>query len=120
MQLECGGIFQGFREIKQNLNVETALVQTQSPVDFEDSLRDFASCGFKIIFAHGFEYTDAALRVGEQFAKTWFIVTSESRSAARGHGRGCLQSAPAVKASGGHLGKGQRSRATNHRGENRS
>jgi basic membrane lipoprotein Med (substrate-binding protein (PBP1-ABC) superfamily) len=71
-----------FREIKQALNVETALVQTQSPADFEDSLRDFASRGFNIVFAHGFEYTDAALKVGKLFPKTWFIVTSGSGSAA--------------------------------------
>ena len=74
--------FQGLQEIKKDLNVETALVQTQSPADFEDSLRDFASRGFNIVFAHGFEYTDAALRVGKLFPKTWFIVTSGSGSAA--------------------------------------
>jgi basic membrane protein A and related proteins len=74
--------FQGLQEIKKDLNVETALVQTQSPADFEDSLRDFASRGFNVVFAHGFEYTDAALRVGKLFPKTWFIVTSGSRSAA--------------------------------------
>jgi basic membrane protein A len=54
--------FHSLQEIKQALNVETALVQTQSPADFEDSLRDFASRGFSIVFAHGFEYTDAALK----------------------------------------------------------
>jgi basic membrane protein A len=70
------------QEIEQALNVETALMQTQSPADFEDSLRDFASRGFNIVFAHGFEYTDAALKVGKLFPKTWFIVTSGSGSAA--------------------------------------
>ena len=74
--------FQGLQQIKKELNVETALVQTQSPPDFEDSLRDFASRGFNIVFAYGFEYTDAALRVGKLFPKTWFIVTSGSGSAA--------------------------------------
>jgi basic membrane protein A and related proteins len=74
--------FHGPQEIEQALNVETAVVQTQSPADFEDSLRDFASRGFNIVFAHGFEYTDAALKVGKLFPKTWFIVTSGSGSAA--------------------------------------
>ena len=72
--------FEGLQEIKKDLNVETALVQTQSPADFEDSMRDFASRGFNIVFAHGFEYTDAALKVGKLFPKTWFIVTSGSGS----------------------------------------
>jgi basic membrane protein A len=57
-------------------------VQTQSPADFEDSLRDVASRGFNIVFAHGFEYTDAALKVGRLSPKTWFIVTSGSGSPA--------------------------------------
>lgn len=72
--------FNGLQEIKKDLNAETALVQTQSPADFEDSMRDFASRGFDIVFAHGFEYTDAALKVGKLFPKTWFIVTSGSGS----------------------------------------
>ncbi|MBV8136071.1 MAG: BMP family ABC transporter substrate-binding protein [Deltaproteobacteria bacterium] len=74
--------FQGLQQINKELNVETALVQTRSPADFEDSLRHFASRDFNIVFAHGFEYTDAALRVGKLFPKTWFIVTSGSGSAA--------------------------------------
>ena len=74
--------FNGLQEIKQDLHAETALVQTQSPADFEDSMRDFASRGFDIVFAHGFEYTDAALKVGKLFPKTWFIVTSGSGSSA--------------------------------------
>jgi len=57
--------FQGPQEIRQNLNVEPALAQTQAPADFEDSLRDFASRGFDIIFAHGFECADAALKSGK-------------------------------------------------------
>jgi basic membrane lipoprotein Med (substrate-binding protein (PBP1-ABC) superfamily) len=72
--------FQGLQQIKKDLNVETALVQTQSPSDFEDSLPDFASRGFSIVFTHGFEYTDAALRVGKLFPKTRFIVTSLKRT----------------------------------------
>ena len=57
-------------------------MQTQSPTDFEDSLGEFASRGFNIVFAHGFECTDAALKVGKLFPKTWFIVTSGSGSVA--------------------------------------
>ncbi|MGO9602160.1 MAG: BMP family protein [Candidatus Binataceae bacterium] len=74
--------FDGLQLIKQDLNADTALVQTQSPADFEDAMRDFASRNFDIVFAHGFEYTDTALRVGKLFPKTWFIVTSGSGSSA--------------------------------------
>ena len=66
--------------MKRKLGADTAMVQTQSPADFEDAFRDFAQRGFTIIFAHGFEYTDTALKVAKLFPKTWFIVTSGSGS----------------------------------------
>jgi basic membrane protein A len=72
--------FDGLQLIKQNLGAETAMVQTTSPADFEDAMRDFASRGSRVIFAHGFEYTDTALKVGKSFPKTFFIVTSGSGS----------------------------------------
>jgi basic membrane protein A and related proteins len=74
--------FDGLRLIKQKLGADTALVQTTSPADFEDAFRDFASRGFKLIFAHGFEYTDAALKVARDFPATYFVVTSGSGSSA--------------------------------------
>jgi basic membrane protein A and related proteins len=74
--------FEGLELIKKSLGAETALVQTTSPVDFEDAFRDFASRSFNLIFAHGFEYTDAALKVARDFPHSWFVVTSGSGSAA--------------------------------------
>jgi basic membrane protein A and related proteins len=72
--------FDGLQLIKKNLGAQTAMVQTTSPADFEDAMRDFASRGFRVVFAHGFEYTDTALKVGKSFPKTYFIVTSGSGS----------------------------------------
>jgi basic membrane protein A and related proteins len=74
--------FDGLQLIKQNLGADTAMVQTTSPADFEDAMRDFASRGFRVVFAHGFEYTDTALKVGKSFPQTYFIVTSGSGSSA--------------------------------------
>lgn len=68
--------FDGLQLIKRDLGAQTALVQTTSPADFEDAFRDFASRGFDVVFAHGFEYTDTALRVARYFPHTYFIVTS--------------------------------------------
>jgi basic membrane lipoprotein Med (substrate-binding protein (PBP1-ABC) superfamily) len=70
--------FDGLQLIKSKLGAETALVQTRSPADFEDSFRDFASRGFELIFAHGFEYTDEALKVARSFPNTYFVVSSGS------------------------------------------
>jgi basic membrane protein A and related proteins len=74
--------YQGLELIKNKLGADTALVQTKSPADFEDAFRDFASRGFDLIFAHGFEYTDSALEVSRSFPKTYFVVSSGSESSA--------------------------------------
>ena len=72
--------FEGLQLIKRELGAETALVQTKSPADFEDAFRDFASRGFDLIFAHGFEYTDQAIEVARHFPNTYFVVSSGSQS----------------------------------------
>jgi basic membrane protein A and related proteins len=74
--------YDGLQLIRRQLGAQTALVQTASPADFDDAFRDFAARGFKLIFAHGFEYTDAALSAGQQFPHTYFVVTSGSGSSA--------------------------------------
>jgi basic membrane protein A and related proteins len=68
--------YDGLESIKRDLGAETAQVQTTSPADFDDAFRDFAARDFNLIFAHGFEYTDAALKAGRQFPHTYFVVTS--------------------------------------------
>jgi basic membrane protein A and related proteins len=74
--------YDGLQLIRQQLGAQTALVQTTSPADFDDAFRDFAVRGFKLIFAHGFEYTDAALSAGRQFPHSYFVITSGSASSA--------------------------------------
>jgi basic membrane protein A len=74
--------FEGLQLIKKRLGAQTAMVQTNSPADFEDAFRDFASRGFNLIFANGFEYTDAAIQAGRDFPHTVFVVSSGSRSSA--------------------------------------
>jgi basic membrane protein A len=72
--------FDGLQLIKAKLGAETAMVQTRSPADFEDSFRDFAARGFDLIFAHGYEYTDSAIDVARYFPHTYFVVSSGSAS----------------------------------------
>jgi basic membrane lipoprotein Med (substrate-binding protein (PBP1-ABC) superfamily) len=74
--------YEGLQSIKRRTGAEVATVQTSSPADFDDAFRDFASRHFNLIFAHGFEYTDAALKAGHDFPATTFVVTSGSASAA--------------------------------------
>ena len=73
--------YDGLMLIHKRLGADTAMVQTTSPADFADAMRDFAARGFRLVFAHGFEYTDAAISTGRQFPHTIFAVTSGSASA---------------------------------------
>jgi basic membrane lipoprotein Med (substrate-binding protein (PBP1-ABC) superfamily) len=74
--------FDGLQMIKRRLGAEVATTQTRSPADFDDAFRDFAARHYNLIFAHGFEYTDAALKAGRDFPHTTFVVTSGSATAA--------------------------------------
>lgn len=74
--------YQGLELIKNQLGAQTAFVQTKSPADFDDAFRDFASRGFNLIFAHGFEYTDSAIEVARSFPNTYFVVSSGAESSA--------------------------------------
>jgi basic membrane protein A and related proteins len=68
--------YEGLQLIRRQLGARTALVQTTSPADFDDAFRDFAARGFQLVFAHGFEYSDAALSAGRLFPRSYFVVTS--------------------------------------------
>ena len=64
----------------QNWDVDfymTALYYlTRTPAEFEDGFRDYASRGYDLVFGHGFEYQEAAARVGAEFPETVFVTTS--------------------------------------------
>jgi basic membrane protein A and related proteins len=74
--------YDGLQLIKRRLGAEVAQVQTTSPADFDDAFRDFGGRGFNLILAHGFEYTDSALKAGQEFPHSYFVVTSGSGSSA--------------------------------------
>ncbi len=70
------GAYQGLKRIETELGAEVRHVETRSPADFEEGFRDFASRGFALVFGHGFEYQEAAARVGAEAPDTIFITTS--------------------------------------------
>ena len=70
--------YEGLLKIRDTLHAEVSQVETKTPADFEEAFRDYASHGFQLIFGHGFEFQDAAARVGAEFPHTVFITTSGS------------------------------------------
>ena len=70
------GAYEGLLAIRDELGAEVRHVETRTPAEFEDGFRDFAARGFALVFGHGFEYQEAAARVGAEFPETVFITTS--------------------------------------------
>ena len=70
------GAWAGLEAIHQQLGAEVRHVETRTPAEFEEGFRDFAGRGFDLVFGHGFEYQEAAARVGAEFPETIFVTTS--------------------------------------------
>jgi basic membrane lipoprotein Med (substrate-binding protein (PBP1-ABC) superfamily) len=70
--------YEGLQRIRTELGAEVAHQETRTPQDFEEGFRDFASRGFDLVFGHGFEFQDAAAKVGAEHPGTVFITTSGS------------------------------------------
>jgi basic membrane lipoprotein Med (substrate-binding protein (PBP1-ABC) superfamily) len=70
--------YEGLTKIKETLHAEVSQVETKTPAEFEEAFRDYASRNFNLIFGHGFEFQDAAAKVGADFPNSVFITTSGS------------------------------------------
>ena len=70
--------YEGLLKIKEQLHAEVSQAETKTPADFEEAFRDYASRGFQLVFGHGFEFQDAAAKVGADFPQTVFVTTSGS------------------------------------------
>ncbi len=70
------GAYEGLQQIRDSLGAAIGHVETKTPAEFEEAFRDFARRGYRVVFGHGFEFQDAAARVGADFPNTIFITTS--------------------------------------------
>lgn len=71
-----GGAYQGLMRIRDSLGASVSHIQTKTPAEFEEQFRQYGAQGFDLVFGHGFEFQDAAKRVGPDFPKTVYITTS--------------------------------------------
>jgi len=55
-------------------------VEARTPAAQEEALRAYAAQGYGLVFAHGYEFQDAAERVSAEYPRTIFIVTSGART----------------------------------------
>ncbi len=68
--------------IRDSLGATVSHIQTRTPAEFEEQFRQYGAQGYDLVFGHGFEFQDAAKRVGPDFPHTIFITTSGTTSGA--------------------------------------
>jgi basic membrane protein A and related proteins len=71
-----GGAYAGLLAIRDSLGAQISHIQTRTPAEFDENFRQYGAKGFDLVFGHGFEFQDAALRVAPDFPNTVYITTS--------------------------------------------
>jgi basic membrane lipoprotein Med (substrate-binding protein (PBP1-ABC) superfamily) len=71
-----GGAYAGLLRVRDSLGAQISHVQTRTPAEFEENFRQYGAQGFDVVFGHGFEFQDAAVRVAPDFPNTVYITTS--------------------------------------------
>ena len=74
------GAFEGLQRIRDSLRVHISHVEARTPTEQIEALRTYATQGYDLVFAHGFEFQDAAERISASHPNTAFIVTSGRRT----------------------------------------
>ena len=75
------GAYEGLLMLQDSLGAEISHQQTRAPSEYDEAFLAYGSQGFDIVFAHGFEFQDAALRAAESFPQTTFVVSGGGRVA---------------------------------------
>ncbi len=70
------GAYEGLMRVRDSLHAQVSHIQTKTPAEFEENFRQYGAQGYNLVFGHGFEFQDAATRVGPEFPKTVYVVTS--------------------------------------------
>ena len=71
-----GGAYEGLLAVRDSLGARVSHVQTKTPAEFEENFRQYGAQGYDLVIGHGFEFQDAAVRVGPEFPKTLYVTTS--------------------------------------------
>ncbi len=71
-----GGAYAALMAIRDSLGAEVSHIQTKTPAEFDENFRQYGAKGYDLVFGHGFEFQDAALRVAPDFPNTVYVTTS--------------------------------------------
>ena len=70
------GAYAGLVAIRDSLGADVSHIQTRTPAEFDENFRQYGAKGFDLVFGHGFEFQDAALRVAPGYPNTVYVTTS--------------------------------------------
>lgn len=76
------GAYRGLEAIRDSLGLAVSHVEARTPAAQEEALRAYAAQGYRLVFAHGYEFQLPAEQVSLEYPNTFFVVTSGSRLAA--------------------------------------
>jgi len=71
-----GGAYQGLLRVRDSLGASISHIQTKTPAEFEEQFRQYGAQGYDLVIGNGFEFQDAAKRVGPDFPRTVYVTTS--------------------------------------------
>ncbi len=71
-----GGAYAGLMAIRDTLKADVSHIQTKTPAEFEENFRQYGAKKFNLVFGHGFEFQDAAMRVAPSYPNTVYVTTS--------------------------------------------
>ena len=77
-----GGAYNGLKAIRDSLGAKISHIQTKTPAEFEENFRQYGAQGYTLVFGHGFEFQEAAVRVAPSYPKTLYVTTSGNTTAA--------------------------------------
>jgi len=72
------GAYEGLQLLASEMDARISHQQTRTPAEFDEAMISYAGDGYGLVFAHGFEYQDAALRVAPRFPETTFVISGGS------------------------------------------
>ncbi len=79
------GAYAGLNAIRDSLHVDVSHVEARTPGEQQEALRAYAEQGYDLVFGHGFEFQGPSERIGAEYPKTIFVVTSGERVSASGN-----------------------------------
>lgn len=68
--------YSGLVALRDSLGAQISNVQSKSPAENDENFRQYGAQNYSLVFGHGFEFQNAAEKIGPEFPKTIYVVTS--------------------------------------------